>query len=117
MQMSPNALEIEAGGNGHMMQMRFRQPLIRTAPQSRGTHRLRDRPFNSSPPGVLLQKGRSGLLGSSLQQSCVHLWRGEGERAAALAMGTLGSYRTLAAGRRGKAHHYRLMRRPIGRLG
>src|SRR5437667_5283535 len=97
--MNPDALEIEAGGNGHMMQMRFGQPLVRTTSQSRRAYRLRDRPFNPCPPRVLLPKGRRGLL------------------TAPLSVRTLSSHRTGAAGRRRKTDHHRVVWLPIRRLG
>src|SRR5438132_8856575 len=47
MQMNHNPLQIEASGNGHMMQMRFAQPIVGRAAQTRGAHGLRDRPFDA----------------------------------------------------------------------
>lgn len=90
MQMTHDALQIEASGNGHMMQMRLGQPPIGGAPQARGAHCLRDGPFNASTPRVLLDKGSSALLRAALDERCMHLGRREGERAALLPTGTLG---------------------------
>src|SRR5450759_1454372 len=107
--MSNNALEIEAGGNGHMMQMRFGQPTIGGAPQARRAHSLRDRAFDGRPQGVLLHKGGGVLHLATLQQGGMHLGGREGERACAspLPMGTLGAGRTAAAGGRRKADDHR----------
>ena len=54
--MSRNALEIETGRNGHMMQMGLRQSHIRRAPQPRDTHRLRNRALDPCAPVVAVKK-------------------------------------------------------------
>ncbi len=69
MQMHADALQIEASGNGHMMQMRFGQPPVGGAPQARGAHGLRERAFDACTQGILLHK-RGGVLHLAALHSC-----------------------------------------------
>ncbi len=73
-QMTSDTFEIEASGNGQVMQMRFGQPLIgRTAP-ARGAQRLRERAFDAGTPGVLLHEGRRGLLARRCCKAACSSW-------------------------------------------
>src|SRR5437660_9358762 len=103
MQMSSDALQIEASGNRHMMQMRFGKPRVGCAPQARGAHGLRDGPFDASPQGVALDKGGGALLGTPLNEGRMHVWGRERDRAPFLSAGTLLTHRTAAAVGRRKA--------------
>src|SRR5258706_16271581 len=115
--MSRHPLQIESSGNSQVLQMRFAQPRIGTAPQSCGAHPLRDGPFDPGTTGILLHKGGAGLHGAALQQGRMHLWGREGERAAPLPAGTLRARWTGAAGGRRKADDYRGLLASILRLG
>src|SRR5947209_13495218 len=116
MQMNDDPLEIEAGGNGYMMQVRFGQPIVRRAPQPRRAQRLRERAFDARTTSILLHKRWAALHRSPLQQGGMHLWGREGERATSLPARTLGSHRTASAGGRGKADHHAWMLASIRRL-
>ena len=54
--MSCNALQIETGSNGHMVQMGLTQSHIGRAPQPRGAHRLRNRALDPCAPVVAVKK-------------------------------------------------------------
>src|SRR5260370_24258204 len=103
--MNDYPLQIEASGNSYMMQMRFVQPIVGRAPQSRRAHRLRERAFYACTKGILLHKRWGVLHRSTLQQGRMHLWGLEGERAATLASCTLGSARTPSSDGRCKSDH------------
>ena len=117
MQMSGNALQIEASGNRHMMQMRFGQPSVGCAPQARRAHGLRDGPFDASPQGVALDKGGRALLGTPLHEGRMHVWGRECERTTFLSTGTLLTPPTAAARGRRKADHHRGVPAAILRVG
>ena len=98
MQMSRNALQIETGRNGHMVQMRFGLPLVGSPSQSRRAHGLRDRAFYPRTSPILLHKGGTALHGSPLPQGGMHLWWPQGEGTPLLPLGTQLAHRAVAAG-------------------
>src|SRR6266581_2804194 len=96
--MSCNALQIETGRNGHMMQMGLAQSHIGCAPQPRDTHRLRNRALDPCAPAGAVQKRGGALLSSSVHQGMMNRLLMQ------LQLASCGSARTLLPHRTGSTH-------------
>src|SRR5260370_11267002 len=96
--MRRNALQIETGSNGHMMQMGLTQSHIGRAPQPRGTHRLCNRALDPCAPVVAVQKRGGALLSSSVHQGVMDRLLMQ------LQLASCGSVRTLLPHRTGSTH-------------
>src|SRR5260370_18295827 len=96
--MRRNALQIETGSNGHMMQMGLTQSHIGRAPQPRGTHRLCNRALDPCAPVVAVQKRGGALLSSPVHQGVMDRLLMQ------LQLASCGSSRTLLPHRTGSTH-------------